>query len=265
MTGQHFQRSQPIPPACSYDVPVNQRLRVAVTGGDGLIGGILEDRLADRFELRLLSRSDADVANLAALERTFAGADAVVHLAADASVDARWEDVLPANVIGAYNAFEAARRAAVRRVVFASSNHAMGMYMWDDDRFADPGEPAEVAAGEPVRPDSLYGVSKAWGEAIGRFYAERHGLGVVCLRIGWVTEDGRPPSSEAERHEPPRIARRAPGMWLSHNDCASLVDAALTADVSFAIVNGVSDNVGRWLSLDEADRLLGWEPRDGIR
>jgi nucleoside-diphosphate-sugar epimerase len=238
---------------------------VAITGADGLIGGILRSRLSERFEPRWLSRADAEVTDLAALERAFRGADAVVHLAANADNGAGWDDLLPANVIGAYHAFEAARRAGVERVVFASSNHAMGMYMWDDDRFADPSRPVEVGTDDPTRPDSLYGASKVWGEAIGRLYAERHGLVVVCLRIGWVTEDDEPPTSTESRREPPDVARRAPGMWLSHRDCASLIEAALTADLRFAIVNGVSDNVGRWFSLDQGRRLLDWEPRDGIR
>jgi nucleoside-diphosphate-sugar epimerase len=241
---------------------MSDRMRVAVTGGDGLIAGILRAGLNDRFDLRWLSRSDADVTDLPALERAFARADAVVHLAASAEVDASWDEVLPANVIGAYHAFEASLRAGVRRVVFASSNHAMGMYQWDDDRFADAVHPVEVPADAPIRPDSIYGASKAWGEAIGRLYAERRGLEVVCLRIGWVTDDDRPPTSTEMRREPPDVARRAPGMWLSHRDCVSLVQAALTADVRFAIVNGVSDNAGRWFSLDEGRRLLGWEPQD---
>jgi nucleoside-diphosphate-sugar epimerase len=240
-------------------------MRIAITGADGTIGGILRERLSDRFEPRWLERDDADVTDLPALERAFAGVEAVVHLAATADVRSDWDEVRDANVIGGYHAFEAARRARVRRVVFASSNHVMGMCQWDDDRFADPAHPVEVAVADPIRPDSLYGVSKAWGEALGRLYAERHGLSVVCLRIGWVPdEDGPPPSTES-RIEPPDVARRAPGMWLSHRDCASLIEGALTADVSFAIVNGVSDNVGRWFSLDEGRRLLGWQPRDGVR
>jgi NAD+ dependent glucose-6-phosphate dehydrogenase len=238
------------------------RVRVAITGSDGLIGGILRAGLSDRFEPHWLSRDDADVTDLAALERGFAGADAVVQLAANADNGASWDEVLPANVIGAYHAFEAARRASVKRVVFASSNHAMGMYMWDDDRFADGARLAEVTTDAAVRPDSLYGASKTWGEVVGRLYAERHGLAVICLRIGAVTEDDRPPIDADMRHEPPDVARRAPGMWLSHRDCVSLVEAALTSDVRFAIVNGVSDNAGRWFNLDEGRRLLGWMPRD---
>jgi nucleoside-diphosphate-sugar epimerase len=240
-------------------------MRVSITGGDGLIGGILRDRLADRIEATFLTRPDADVEDLSALERVFSGADAVVHLAANSDNGAGWDELLGPNIIGAYHAFEAARRAAVRRVVYASSNHAAGMAMWDDERFADAAHPAEVGADGTVRPDSLYGATKAWGEAVGRLYAERHGLEVVCLRIGWVTDDDRPPGPDSPRHEPPNVAIRGVGMWLSHRDCASLIEAALTADVSFGIVNGVSDNVGRWFSLEEGRRLLGWEPRDGAR
>ena len=240
-------------------------MRVAITGADGRIGGILRKRLSGRFEPRWLVRGDADVTDLDALERALAGTDAVVHLAATADVRAGWDEVHMANVIGAYNAFEAARRAGVSRVVFASSNHVTGMTRWDDDRFADPAHPIEVTTLDPIRPDSLYGASKAWGEALGRQYAELHGLSVVCLRIGWVPEEDEPPSSTAMRWEPPKVARRALGMWLSHRDCASLIEAALLADVRFAIVNGVGDNRGRWLSLDEGRRLLGWEPLDGIR
>jgi nucleoside-diphosphate-sugar epimerase len=238
-------------------------MQVTVTGGDGLIGSILRDRLSDRFDTRFLTREDADLEDLPALEAAFAGADAVVHLAANADNGATWDGLLRPNVIGVYHAFEAARRSGVRRVVYASSNHALGMAMWDDERFADAAHPAHVGTDVPVRPDSLYGATKVWGEAVGRLYAERHGLEVVCLRIGSVTEDDRPPGPDMPRHEPPHVARRASGMWLSHRDCASLVEAALMADVRFAIVNGVSDNAGRWFSLDEGRQLLGWEPHAG--
>jgi nucleoside-diphosphate-sugar epimerase len=239
-------------------------MKVAVTGGEGLVAGILRLFLGERFDFSWLSEDEADVTDLAALKRALSGSEAVVHLAANADAYAGWDEVHPPNVIGAYNAFEAALRAGVRRVVFASSNHAMGMYMHDDDRFADPDHPVEVGTDAPVRPDGLYGASKAWGEALGRLYAEQHGLEVVCLRIGWVADEDEPPSSTEMRREPPGVARRAPGMWLSHRDCATLIEAALTADVTFAIVNGVSDNRGRWFSLDEGRRLLGWEPQDGI-
>ena len=126
----------------------------------------------------------ADIGDLDALVAACAGIDAIVHLAATSAVDSVWEAVLESNLIGTYNVFEAARRAGVPRVVFASSNHAIGTYELqaapaldlDDDRVYD--HTAEI------RPDSLYGVSKVYGEALGRHYVDQHGLSVVCLRIG---------------------------------------------------------------------------------
>lgn len=240
-------------------------MRVAVTGAGGLVGGVLRDGMDGRFACRWLSHADADITDLEALRRAFTDVDAVVHLAADASVSAPWDEIIGPNLIGAYNAYEAARLSDVRRFVFASSNHVMGRYLWDDARFANPEQPTVVPVDAPVRPDTLYGASKAWGEALGRFYAERYGLSVVCLRIGWVTDDDRVPSDVSSRTEPPDVAARAPAMWLSHADCVSLVEAALTADVDYATAYGVSDNTGRWFSLDEGRRLLGWEPRSGAR
>src|SRR5687768_76643 len=134
-----------------------QRIRVAVTGGDGLIGGVLKAGLSRRFEPRWLTRAEADITELTALEQAFDGTDAVVHRAATPDVEATWKEVLPPNVIGAYNAYEAARRAGVGRFVFASSNHAVGGYMYDDAVFLDPQQPMQIGADLPVRPDSLYG------------------------------------------------------------------------------------------------------------
>jgi nucleoside-diphosphate-sugar epimerase len=241
-------------------------MRVAVTGGEGMIGRLLVERLDPaRFAVSPLGRRVADITDLEALARAFADADAVVHLAAQSNVRAAWDELVGPNLVGVRNAYEAARRAGVRRVVFASSNHAMGRYLIDDAVFADPERPRLVTADDAVRPDSLYGATKAWGEALGRLYAEAQGLEVVCLRIGWVTEDDRPPQPGQVIRHTPAASRRAPAMWLSHRDCASLVAASLVADVDFAIVNGVSDNVGRWFSLEEGRRLLGWEPQDGLK
>jgi nucleoside-diphosphate-sugar epimerase len=219
--------------------------RVLVTGADGLVGGIVMNRLHDRYDLRPLTHEEVDIADAAALRAHVGGIDAVVHLAAAAAVDSTWETVLPANV-------------------FASSNHAVGMYQRDGSLWTDdPARPRRIDADDPVRPDSLYGASKAWGEALGRFYAETTELRVICLRIGWVTDDDRVPNSgpDATLDE-----RRARGMWLSHADCASLVAAALDAPgmVRWGIVYGVSNNPGRWFDLEAGRRLLGWEPRDSF-
>jgi len=220
-----------------------------ITGAAGTIGGVLRAglarplRLTDAREPADLRADEAfvaaDLADRAAIDRAVAGVDAVVHLGAIAT-EAAFDDLAGPNLHGAFNVFDACRRHGVRRVVFASSNHATGMY------------PAGAPLDETVapRPDTLYGVTKAYGEALGRLYADKFGLEVVCLRIG--TFAPRPPD------------RRALSTWLSHGDGVRLVEAALSAaDVGgFAIVYGVSANARSWWPRSDAARRIGYEPRD---
>ncbi len=249
------------------------RLRVAVTGAEGIIGGVVRRYLADRYDLRLLTRARAafastivDLRDLDALTEALRGSDAVVHLAGASGVADAWADVLASNVVGAYHLFEAVRSAGVPRVVFASSNHVVGGYELE-------GAPA-IYAGRPEmpvdersmpRPDSLYGVSKGFGELLGRYHSDRFGLRVVCLRIGSVlaSDDPRAPAPPSA---PPEIAAvwpaRIRATWLSHRDCAELIARALEADVRFAIAYGVSDNPGRFWDLESAHRTLGFAPHD---
>lgn len=253
---------------------------VLVTGAEGNIGARLRVNLAGQFDLRSLTREPvaglestvADIADLAAIRPAFAGVDAVVHLAASPAVESEWDDVLHNNLIGTRNVFEAARAAGVRQIVFASSNHAVGMYEGE----AAPGlyrrgSGVMVDATAPVRPDSLYGVSKAFGEALGRYYAEQCGLSVYCLRIGTVRRDDNPAAARAEpgpswlpaMTEDERAARLA-ATWLSHADLARLVAACLRAEhIRFGIYYGVGDNPYRFWSLDNALADLGWRPLDG--
>src|SRR5271170_4237270 len=168
--------------------------RILITGAAGQIGKALRQGLRGSYPLiRLLDVAPlgaaekgeevltADIRDPAAIETATAGIDCVVHLAGQAT-EAPWEKVLPLNIEGCYNVFEAARRNGVKRIVFASSNHAIGFHR--RERFIDN----RVAP----RPDSRYGVSKVFGEALGRLYADKHGLSVACLRIGAFRRLDRP-------------------------------------------------------------------------
>ena len=254
------------------------RRRVLITGADGIIGSVVRDRLADRYELRLMTHGPAsyesvvaDVTDLDAIRPAFDDVDAVVHLAGNPSVSASWADLLPANITGTRNVYEAAASAGVPLVIYASSNHAIGMYEVDGaPGIHRPDHGLTYDEHAELRPDSLYGVTKVFGEAIGRYYVERRGLRVIALRIGSVTEDDDPatPSQVEAAPEKPltreqQIARHA-AVWLSHRDCASLIAAAIDADeVRWAVVYGVSGNAARFWSLDSARRLLDWWPEDG--
>jgi nucleoside-diphosphate-sugar epimerase len=195
----------------------------------------------------------ADVSDYEALRPALDGIDAVVHMAGASAVDSTWDAVLSANIIGARNVFEAAREAGVPHVVFASSNHLIGgyerdgrpeIYDLDDERLYD----------EHVdpRPDSLYGVSKGFGELLGRYYSDTYGMRVICLRIGWVREDDAPPRDHPS----------AEAIWLSPRDCAQLIARAIDTDVRWAVAYGISNNPRAFWDLTSARELLGYEPQD---
>ncbi|GLL16101.1 NAD-dependent dehydratase [Pseudonocardia halophobica] len=224
--------------------------RVLITGAGGRIGRMLRARMPrpDR-ELRLLDRVPvdepgaitADVADLDAMIAACEGVDAVVHLGG-ISGEADWASIRDANIEGTYAVFEAARRTGVRRVVYASSNHAVGFVHQPDDPDLDM--PDDVGP----RPDTYYGVSKVLGEALGSLYHDRHGLDVVCLRIGTCAD---------EPHD-----LRGLSTWLSPDDCARLVEAALaTPSPGFRVVWGVSANTRRVWS-PEGGAAIGYVPQD---
>ena len=221
-------------------------MTVLLTGAAGQIGSELRVRLPEYgWRLRCTDRSAdpgagivaADITVPADLNAVVAGVEAIVHLAGRPT-EAPWPEVREANVEGLVQLFEAARRHGVRRVVYASSNHAVGFTPVTDDLPADA----------PPRPDTLYGVSKVFGEALGRYYVDRYGMQVACLRIGTFAQ--RPPDV------------RALSTWLSPADCARLVDACLRSPaLEYAIVWGVSANTRRTWSL-AAGKALGYGPVD---
>jgi uronate dehydrogenase len=179
----------------------------------------------------------ADVRDATALAAAMDDVDAVVHLAGIAT-EAPLDDILSANIEATWRVFDTARRLGVARVVYGSSNHAIGFTPRTELLRTDV----------PLRPDTYYGVSKAFGEAAAQFYADRYGLRIACLRIGSC--DDRPRS------------HRMLSTWLSPDDAVRLVDACLRApDLGFAVVYGISANTRAWWDLGPA-RDLGYEPRD---
>ncbi|MFJ3230487.1 NAD-dependent epimerase/dehydratase family protein [Streptomyces sp. NPDC086787] len=224
---------------------------VLLTGAAGTLGTLLRSGLP-RYghELRLFDvrpvegepdAITADLSDRAALRDAVRGVDAVLHLAG-ISLEAPFESVVRANIEGTYNVYEAAREEGVSRVVFASSNHAVGFT--PAPRGTDPLIPADT----PHRPDTFYGLSKAFGEDLAQLYWDKHGLETVSVRIG------------ACRPEPADV--RMLSVWLSPADCLRLFHAALTAeDVGHTVVHGSSANTRAWWDLSSA-RALGYEPRD---
>lgn len=227
------------------------RRRVLLTGAAGGVGSILRRGLRDHyaeFVLLDLEPLEPETDNERCLqvdlrdrEATFAAVrdvDAVLHLGA-IPVEAPFEDILDSNLRGTYHVLEACRRTGIPRFVFASSHHTMGFYPRD----------VPVDASMPVRPDSFYGASKVYGEALGRMYHDQFGLEVVCVRIGTVID--RPTD------------RRTLSTWSSPGDTVDLFRRCVDAgDVGFSVVYGVSGNQRRWWFDDGAGDALGYVPRD---
>ena len=201
---------------------INVHNRILLTGAAGGLGTALRERLkANCNVLRLSDRLDfgpagereevavADLADADAVMSMMQGVDAIVHLGG-VSVESPFNPILQANIIGAYNLYEAARKQGVKRVVFASSNHVTGFYKQSET----------ITADQPARPDGLYGLSKAFGEDLSRLYFDRYGIETACVRIG---------SSFPEPRD-----RRMLATWLSFDDLHRLITACLTTSCSGA-------------------------------
>ncbi|MER7811137.1 NAD(P)-dependent oxidoreductase [Streptomyces sp900116325] len=224
---------------------------VLLTGAAGGLGTLMRGLLpAYGYELRLFDATPiegepdaitADLGDKEALREAVRGVDAIIHLAG-ISLEASFDKILRANIEGTYNLYEAAREEGVRRIVFASSNHAIGY-----TPRPLPGDPL-IPIDTPRRPDTFYGLSKSFGEDLAQLYWDKHALETVSVRIGSCFM------------EPTSV--RMLSVWMSPGDGARLFHAALTADeVGHTVIYGSSDNTRLWWDLTTA-RSLGYEPQD---
>jgi len=224
--------------------------KLLLTGAAGGLGKALRDRLKANCSVLRLSDVQAfgqaasgeeivlaDLADALAVDAMVKGVNAIVHLGG-ISVEGPFHPILHANIVGMYNLYEAARKHGVKRIVFASSNHVTGFYRQDQT----------ITADAPPRPDSFYGLSKAFGEDLSRFYFDRYGIETACVRIG---------SSFPEPKD-----RRMLATWLSYDDLHRLITACLTTPVlGHSIIFGMSDNMVTWWDNSRA-RHIGYVPRD---
>ncbi len=245
--------------------------RIAVTGAAGVIGRRLCADLARSYQVVALDRAGTDrplnISDFPGLRQAFDGCHAVIHLAASSATQSPWEEVERNNIDGTYKVFEAARLVGCKRVIFASSHHVVGMY--DRTARSATGEeiPARLGVDLPPRPDSLYAVSKVFGEALGRYYSDAFGMQVACLRIGSVNEADSPVPSRSllPWRRDAAAERKLAAKWLSHRDLAGLVRAILASEIGFAVVYAVGDNEGRFLDLAPAREIYGHWPLDGAK
>lgn len=224
--------------------------KILLTGAAGGLGQALRERLKANCEvLRLSDRVPvgvagvqeefvlADLSDADAVHQMVQGVDAIIHLGG-ISVEGPFEPIMQANILGVYHLYEAARKNGVKRIVFASSNHVTGFYRQSET----------ISSHHPARPDGFYGVSKAFGEDLSRFYFDRYGIETACVRIG---------SSFAEPRD-----RRMLATWLSFDDLHRLITACLTTPVlGHSIIFGMSNNAVTWWDNRNA-RHIGYVPQD---
>lgn len=246
-------------PARSKQSPDPPRRRVLITGAAGRIGSTFARHAGGKYDFRLMVRGDEEridqirpfgevvtgnLADLPRLKNICRGIDTVVHLAATPDPSAVWNTLLHDNIIGTYHMMAAAKAAGCRRVIYASSVHAVGGY--------PPG--VQVKTTDPVNPGDLYGVSKCVGEALGRYMAEQEGLSVIALRIGAFQ-----PVDAARRPEMIGVAE----MFVSDRDLAQLIERCIDdATLRWAVFNAVSNNRFQRLDITDARELLGYQPQD---
>lgn len=232
---------------------------VLVTGAAGNIGRYFVEHYHHRYALTLVDADQSALSELEAygrcesaslddldrLKQLFRHIDTVVHLAADPRPTATWDSVQRNNITGTYHVFAAAKHAGVRRVIFASSIHAVSGYPPD----------VQVKPNEPVNPGDLYGVSKCFGEALGRYMAEQEGVETICIRIGAF-----------QPHDAARDPQRGVKLmdaWVSQRDLTHLIRCCIDdRELKFAIFHGLSDNRFKRMDISNARQLVGYDPQD---
>ena len=242
--------------------------KILITGGSGLIGTILNNHLNANYDVQHLDRNKPKnkeynifIGNINKYEDVLESskdASAIIHLGAAVQMDSDWKLVFDNNIESTKNVYEAAKNNNVKKVIFASSNHAVGLFENDSPykeivrgeyKNLDPKKIQKIDENVPIRPDSFYGVSKAFGEAIGRYYYETYKIQSINLRIGTVLKIDSPKSDI--RHY---------ATWLSHKDIAQLVEKSIIHDLKFEIFYGVSNNKWRFWDIENSYNKISYEP-----
>jgi nucleoside-diphosphate-sugar epimerase len=246
-------------------------MKVLITGMSGLIGGLAARALSHRHEIHGIGRTPvpdfpytlADIGEFEQMRPAFDGIGAVIHMAGSRG-DQPFDVHYKANITGTYNVLEASRQAGVKRVIMASSGAVIAGYEKDDPvrtlvtagRGWRPMEPVTpVTVDDPVRPTSLYTATKMWLEAVGRVYAETHGLSVICIRVGKV-----------EINDVPLNPRNA-SVWCSHSDIVQMIEKCVDApeDLRYDVFFAVSDNPTGYRDWSHAEDVIGFTPQESPR
>ncbi|QDU80165.1 GDP-L-fucose synthase [Polystyrenella longa] len=245
---------------------VEKKLKVGLTGANGNIGTTLREGLRDEVEFHYfthkaedLEGTVADLSDSSQVEGIFEGLDAVIHLAGYIMPSTPWDEVLKNNIDATYNVFEECRRAGVKKIIFASTNHTQhGDFMDDSPMKTDPDKCRHHARlFDPPAPDSLYGVSKLFGENLGKYFSLTHRIQFVGLRIGWTEQADDPHTADGTEQEYHMSA-----LFLSKRDCVEAFRKALETNRDYVLGYALSNNKNGIFDMRETAEKLGFVPRD---
>lgn len=246
---------------------MSTKLRVGITGADGNVGTTLRAGLADAYDLQFYTLESvdfdstlADLSDATQVKGIFDGLDCVVHLAAQISALAPWEEILPNNIVATQNVFAEAVCTGVKKIVFASTNHTQhGFYMKDlKPHISDPSIRRKYKLTDEPHPDSIYGVSKLFGENLGRYYVTVAGIQFVALKIGWTREDDDHTALDGLPNE-----HHLRALYLSKRDCVEVFRRAIEVETDYLVAYATSDNKQYGIfDLEESKEKLGFHPQD---
>ncbi|MBA31398.1 MAG: hypothetical protein CL748_02575 [Chloroflexi bacterium] len=242
---------------------------ILITGISGKVGSVITAKLKEKYNIsgvdlkksNLVSTTIADCTNLDKILPAFKGIDVVIDLASDPNQYSDWNVIHDTNLLCTSTALEASRISGVKRFIFASSNHATGMYEFDSPyKEIVEGEYSKINKDNlplintemPIRPDGPYGIGKAFGEASGRYYSDKYDISVICLRIGTLNSESAPTNI------------RQFATLLTHNDLGRLITACVEApkEIRFGIYYGVSNNKWKFWDTSNSSKDLNYQPED---
>lgn len=240
-------------------------MKIGITGAEGTIGSVLRKGLSNKYKIIsfTLQTQDfesvqMDLSNNNEIKGKFEGLDALIHLAADPRPEASWESVKKNNLEATYNVYNEVKNAGVKKIIFASTNHTQhGDTLLTTPETLDLKKNKILSLENNTNPDSLYAVSKLFGEDLGKYFSEQHKIKFIGLRIGWIVKGDDPtimcgtPSEDYLR-----------SMYLSHRDCIQAFERALESSRDFLIAYAISNNSTKVFDLKETSRTLNFYPED---
>ena len=241
--------------------------KILITGISGLLGSVLYQGLGSKYSITGVDNQIitdpptliGNVSNIDEVKEAYKNIDLVIDLASVPSQFSPWNVIYDNNILCTYNSLELARLNGVKRYIYASSNHVTGMYESDkpyvdilSGNYSKTRTYSRITPDMPIRPDGYYGVGKAFGESLGRYYSENYDMSVICLRIGTVNQENKP------------LNIRQFATLLTHSDLIHLIECCIFSleDIHFGIYYGVSRNKWRIWDINNAIEEIGYAPND---